>query len=76
MNIINNYYLVNNLGDVFELVGGVSACALAYLLPPILIVKAFGLSHLSPFKIILTFIVFVIGLVIMIGTVLDVFIFH
>lgn len=66
---------VNDLGKVFELVGGVSACSLAFLLPPILVVKGIGFKNLSVLKLVITLFVFLIGLVIMFGTVLDVFIF-
>lgn len=66
--------IVNDLGAVFELVGGVSACTLAYILPPILIVRSFGFYSLSKSKRMLCIIVFAIGLVIMFGTVLDVII--
>jgi len=66
--------LVNNLGDVFELVGGISACALAFLLPPLLVMKQMGLRNLSPYKRFMTILTLVCGLAILLGSTIDIFI--
>lgn len=65
--------LVDNLGDVFELVGGVSACSLAFLFPPLLIMKQMGLRNLSPFKAFMTVFTLACGLAILLGSTIDIF---
>jgi len=65
--------LVDNLGDVFELVGGVSACALAFLFPPLLVMKQMGLRNLTPFKQFMTVFTLACGLAILLGSTIDIF---
>jgi sodium-coupled neutral amino acid transporter 11 len=64
---------VDNLGDVFELVGGVSACTLAFLLPPLLVMKQVGLRNLSFFRKVMTIVTLIGGLVILFGSTIDIF---
>jgi len=65
--------VVNNLGKTFELVGGVSACAIAFIFPPILAMKGFGLRNLTPFRRVMTVLILICGIVIMVGSTLDIF---
>jgi len=65
--------VVNNLGKTFELVGGVSACSIAFIFPPILVMKQLGLRNLTPFRRVMTVLTLVCGVVIMIGSTLDLF---
>lgn len=66
--------VVDNLGDVFELVGGVSACLLAFLLPPLLVLKKPGLGALPPFRQIMTVVTLICGIIILVGSTVDIFI--
>jgi len=59
---------VNNLGDFFELIGGLSACTLGYLLPPLLLLKQVGLTKMHPAKGALTVISLLCGIVILVGS--------
>jgi len=65
--------VVNNLGKTFELVGGVSACSIAFIFPPILVMKQLGLKNLTPFRRVMTVLTLVSGVIIMVGSTLDLF---
>lgn len=64
---------VNNLGKTFELVGGVSACSLAFIFPPLLMWKGIGLKNMHPFRKFMTIFTLVCGFLIMFGSTLDLF---